>query len=187
VRNYVVDPEGRSIGRVEGQGGGPGQGGGSGRPTGSPTTTLATTTTTVPGDDSSSDVNWWLIGGLVALVAAVGLGIWLLARRRPDATVAPTADEVEEHRTWAQGIVHRLEAEGAVRNRPRRPTESIVDYGTALGTSVLADPRLADASRIVSGALFGRTQPSLASRAWVDTVVSDAIERNPLPEMAGAT
>jgi hypothetical protein len=60
---------------------------------------------------------------------------------------------------WAEDLRRRLEREGARRDRPRRPAESVTAYTEALAATALPDPRVRALGAALSTAYFGRAGP----------------------------
>ena len=169
LRRYTVDPDGTFIegrtasgsGSVDGAAGSP------------PTPEAASGRAGAPTEAAlHRGTNWLLIAGLALGVALfVGLVIWWLRRSRP-----------VSDRTWAEGLVRRIDREGAVRGRPRRAGETIVAYTSELSAGSLPDPRLTSVGRVVSDALFGRHEPTAELRDWAEATLAEIVELHPLPK-----
>jgi transglutaminase-like putative cysteine protease len=88
--------------------------------------------------------------GLVAVVAVAGvtvlIGSRLSRRRRP--------------RTWIESAVVRLERIGAHAGRPRRPDETLIEYGEALEQSVLEGAPTSELGQLLSSVAFGPARPA---------------------------
>jgi transglutaminase-like putative cysteine protease len=107
----------------------------------------------------------------VALLGAVAGGLrlraWWSARRRA------------RPRSWAEACLVRLERAGAEAGRPRRPSETVREYASALRHTELADPRLADVAAVVTRDAFGATPAGPAEKEAVERVLADVSGRGP--------
>ena len=107
---------------------------------------------------------WW-----VAVVAAVALGAWLLARLL-------RSRRVWRERPWATRCYERLRRAGDRHGRPRRPEETPSEYCAALGGAI-AEDRLARVGDLLTVGAYASREPLAPERAWADAVVAD-VERS---------
>jgi transglutaminase-like putative cysteine protease len=102
--------------------------------------------------------------GLVA-VAVPARHVWTRRRLR----------RLARERPWADRLLARMEAVGAARGRPRRPSETARQYAAALSASVVPDPRLAGVAETVElDAFSGRPVP-LDDRAEAEAALEAAL------------
>jgi hypothetical protein len=124
--------------------------------------------------DDGSERSWW--PWILAAILVVAAAIVVAMSWRPRNRTRPTPP-----RSWAERLATRLDDEGRRRGRGRAPDETVVEHADALADGPLPDHRLTTVGRIVSAALFGRTQPPEDARTWVESVVDEAIATNPPP------
>ena len=108
----------------------------------------------------------------VAVVVAAAIGqLWfVVARRRRLA-----------QRTWAAVVLERLEAAGAERGRPRRPSQTIAEYLGDLQASVLPDRRLAGVAEALQTEVFSGDRVDDARRQEAIEAVERAVAGWPAP------
>lgn len=116
----------------------------------------------------------WL--ALAAGIAVIGVVVVLVRRRSREARTRRTEP-------WAGQLCQRLLRSGTARGRPRQPHETLIEYTTALSTSVLPDDRVADVGRIVSRSLFSSREPSAEERQWVEATMTEVEDANPPREI----
>lgn len=103
---------------------------------------------------------------VIAALAALGYFLW---RRWGGASVAPAGSGA---RPWGEEAARRLEVEGVRRGRNRAIDESVARYAEGLGGDIGED-RLPGVGRVISLALFGRTEPTASERGWVEQVLDE--------------
>jgi transglutaminase-like putative cysteine protease len=105
----------------------------------------------------------WLEVTLLLIAAAVLLcagavrltGGWMARRRRP-------------HPSWSDWCLGRLEQAGAARGRPRRPSETVYEYASALEKLSASDGELDRVAALVSRAAFSGHGIAEEDRQWVE-------------------
>lgn len=107
------------------------------------------------------------IGMLAATVAAVVRLQAVIARRRE-----------RRPKSWAEACLVRLEAAGAARGRPRRPSETVREYAAALRRGGVGSIRLEDAAAIVTRDAFSGEPVTAAERALVEKVLEEATTKS---------
>jgi len=80
------------------------------------------------------------------------------------------------HQPWAAVQCQRLLRAGTVRDRPRRPHETLLEYATALSVDVFDDDRLIEVGKIVSRSLFSAHDPTPEERMWAEATLA-AVEK----------
>ncbi len=167
LHRYLVDPEGTFVEGRTATGAGSG-GSGAVQPTPEAASGRAGAPTEVT---RHRGTNWWLVAALALGVALfVGAVAWWLLRSKP-----------QDDQSWAEGLVRRLEREGAARGRPRGRDETVPAYTAALAADQLPDPRLTTIGLVASDALYGRTQPSDELRSWADATLAEIVDAHPVP------
>lgn len=121
-----------------------------------------------PPGDNQRDRRPLFIGLALIAGALAALAIWWRwGRRRPS-----PAGAVE----WAEEMVRRTDRFGRSHKVPRRRNETVLHHTARLAQSVAPDPRLADAGRVVSDALFGREVPAMDVRIRAEQVLDEVNE-----------
>jgi transglutaminase-like putative cysteine protease len=128
-----------------------------------------------------SGVPGWLeIAVLVAVIAALLTvatvrlsGPWMARRRRPKPS-------------WSDWCLARLEQVGRARGRPRRPSETVYEYASALEEVSPSDGELDRVAALVSRAAFSGHAISDEDRQWVERALDEAMPpgRHRKPEPA---
>jgi len=118
----------------------------------------------------------WRVVALVVVVAAAALGLlwWWLRRRRR----GPPPDD---HRSWAESRVRDLDRFSRAHGRPRAAGETVHRHTAHLVTSVAPDDRLHRVGDVLSDALFGRGEPTMADRLWTEQVIHEVTAAHPAP------
>jgi hypothetical protein len=80
-------------------------------------------------------------------------------------------------RSWAEAWTRGLEQAGARHGHQRRPSETVIEYASALRRSPLAHPCLAEAAAIVTRESFSGTSVSEAGRALAERVLEELCSR----------
>ena len=85
--------------------------------------------------------------------------------------------------SWAALTSRRILAAGTTRGAPRRPGETLVEYGDRLAADILPDDRLGPVVRLVSAGLFSRHPTPTDHQAWADDVLDQVERANPAREV----
>ena len=115
---------------------------------------------------------------LLAAVTAVLVGSGAVATRRASRWADRRRQRVAP--SWAEAWVRGLERTGARHGYRRRPSETVIEYTSALRRSPLAHPRLAEAAAIVIRESFSGTSVTSAERELAGQVLEELCSR-PVP------
>lgn len=110
-----------------------------------------------------------------AITAAVAIGALIVAMATAVRLQAVLARRRERRpKSWAEACLVRIEAAGAARGRPRRPSETMREYAGSLRRAGVGDTRLEEAAAIVTRDAFSGEPVTTAERALVEEVLEEA-------------
>ncbi|HUQ39597.1 MAG TPA: transglutaminaseTgpA domain-containing protein [Acidimicrobiales bacterium] len=108
-----------------------------------------------------------IVGAAAVVWSVLTLVTWDRARRRRPVV------------SWPVAYLDRVEAEGAARGRPRRPSQTPSEYLGLLQRSVLPDPRWGRVVETVDAAAYAGAEPTEDERAHAEEVLREAAARWP--------